>query len=289
MKTLSTCAFCVLALSACSDVNDAGSALRSRALYDYPDYPDVPPPGPSRGTLLQDPPELRGVVSASSLLFQLGTEATRQLLLLDASLVCDVVVYRLRYSTVGGTDESTTASGALMVPTGGDARCTGARPALLYAHEVEIDGRPARIIHRDVTPSNILLSNDGAIRLADFGIAKAASHGHHTRTGIVKGKVPYMPPEQALGENMDHRVDLFALGVVLFEALAGRPPFSSTSAAAVLDMQQHHEPPDLRTLRRDVAPGLALAIHRALAKKRDDRWQTAAAMRDALLPFTLAP
>lgn len=139
MKTLSTCALCVLALSACSDVNDADNALRSRALYDYPDYPDVPPPGPSRGTLLQDPPELRGVVSAASLLFQLGTEATRQLLLLDASPLCDVAVYRLRYSTVGGTDESTTASGALMVPTGGDARCTGARPALLYAHGTSAD------------------------------------------------------------------------------------------------------------------------------------------------------
>jgi len=139
MKTLSTCALCVLALAACSDGKNVDNALGVRALYGYPDYPYYPPEGPSRGTLLQKPPELRGVVTAASLLFQIGTEANRQLLLLGASPVCDIAVYHLQYATVGGTDEPTAASGALMVPTGADARCTGARPALLYAHGTTSD------------------------------------------------------------------------------------------------------------------------------------------------------
>jgi len=148
------------------------------------------------------------------------------------------------------------------------------------------------IAHRDIKPDNILLAPEGTI-LVDLGIARAiADSGEDrvTRSGFVVGTEEYMSPEQAEGApEIDGRTDLYSLGVVLFEALAGRPPFSSTSAAAVLDMQQHHPPPDLRTLRRDVPTGLSAAILHALAKRREERWQTAAEMRDALLPFTLAP
>jgi len=157
--------------------------------------------------------------------------------------------------------------------------------ALIHAHS-------HGLAHRDIKPDNILLAPEGTV-LVDLGIARAiADSGEDrvTRSGFVVGTEEYMSPEQAEGApDVDGRTDLYSLGVVLFEALAGRPPFSSTSAAAVLDMQQHHPPPDLRTLRHDVPPGLGAAITRALAKKRDQRWQTAAAMRDALLPFTLAP
>ncbi len=87
---------------------------------------------------------------------------------------------------------------------------------------------------------------------------------------------------------MDGRTDLYSVGVVLFETVVGRPPFSSPSAAAVLDMVQHQQPPSLRDLKPDVPAALSDAIARALAKPREERWQTAAEMREALAAFAVA-
>src|SRR2546423_1877404 len=128
------------------------------------------------------------------------------------------------------------------------------------------------IAHRDIKPDNIVLSPEGAV-LVDLGIARAiATSGDDrvTRSGFVVGTEEYMSPEQAAGApDVDGRTDLYSLGVVLFESLAGRPPFSSASAAAVLDMHQHHAPPDLRGLRRDGPGELVGLIARALVKPRD--------------------
>lgn len=154
--------------------------------------------------------------------------------------------------------------------------------ALLYAHEVEIDGSPARIVHRDVTPSNILVSVDGAIRLADFGIAKAASHGHHTRTGIVKGKVPYMPPEQALGESMDHRVDLFALGVVLFECIAGKRPYVGVTELDTLQKISKGQHAPLGELAPHAPLALVEVVERLIRPSAAERYASAADVLDAL-------
>jgi serine/threonine-protein kinase len=147
------------------------------------------------------------------------------------------------------------------------------------------------LAHRDIKPDNILLAPEGTV-LVDLGIARAIAQSGEdrvTRSGFVVGTEVYMSPEQAEGSpDIDGRTDLYSVGVVLFEAIAGRPPFSSPSAAAVLDMQQHHAPPDLRQLRRDVPPELSAAIGRALAKRREDRWQTAQEMRSSLLPFAVA-
>ena len=144
------------------------------------------------------------------------------------------------------------------------------------------------IAHRDIKPDNIVLAPEGAV-LVDLGIARAiASSGDDrvTRSGFVVGTEEYMSPEQAQGgPDVDGRTDLYSLGVVLFESLAGRPPFASVSAAAVLDMHQHHPPPDLHGLRREVPEELAAVIGRALAKPRSDRWQRAAEMRAALVRF----
>jgi serine/threonine-protein kinase len=156
--------------------------------------------------------------------------------------------------------------------------------ALSYAHA-------HGVAHRDIKPDNILLTAQGTM-LVDLGIARAiADSGEDrvTRSGFIVGSEEYMSPEQAAGApNIDGRTDLYSLGVVLFEALTGRPPFSSASAAAVLDMQQHQPPPDLRALRRDVPVEVGAAIARALAKRPEERWQAADDMRAALLPFTLA-
>lgn len=155
--------------------------------------------------------------------------------------------------------------------------------ALGHAHE-------HGLAHRDIKPDNIVCSTNGAV-LVDFGIARAiASSGEDrvTRSGFVVGTEEYMSPEQAGGSpDIDGRTDIYSIGVVMFEALSGRPPFSAASAAAVLDMQQHAAPPDLRKLRRDVPRALCDAVMTALAKSPDARWQSASAMRQALLPHAL--
>ena len=145
------------------------------------------------------------------------------------------------------------------------------------------------IAHRDIKPDNIICGPEGAV-LVDLGIARAiAASGEDrvTRSGFVVGTEQYMSPEQTMGApDVDGRTDLYSLGVVLFEALAGQPPFSSPSAAAVLDMHQRRPPPDIRELRREVPDALAAVIARALAKDPVTRWQTAVEMRSALLPFS---
>src|SRR5213596_37607 len=157
--------------------------------------------------------------------------------------------------------------------------------ALGHAHE-------RGLAHRDIKPDNIVLSAEGSgAILVDFGIARAIAHSGEdrvTRSGFVVGTEEYMSPEQAGGSpDIDGRTDIYSLGVVLFEALAGRPPFAAASAAAVLDMQQHAPAPDLRKLRRDVPRALSDAVMKALSKAREARWQTAAEMRHALLPYAL--
>ena len=156
--------------------------------------------------------------------------------------------------------------------------------ALGYAHA-------QGLAHRDIKPDNIVLSPDGAV-LVYFGIARAIAQSEGdrvTRSGFVVGTEEYMSPEQAAGaEDVDGRTDLYSLGIVLFEAMAGRPPFTGPSPAAVIDMQQHRDAPDLRSVRPELPNMLAAVIAQALQKRPADRWPTAEDMRQALLPFSLA-
>lgn len=150
--------------------------------------------------------------------------------------------------------------------------------ALAHAHG-------QNIVHRDVKPDNIILTPDGAV-LLDFGIARAIALSGQTkltRSGIAIGTSAYMSPEQitALRE-LDHRSDIYSLGCVLFEAIAGRGPFAHPNEAVVLNRHLNEPPPSLRTLAPDTPQQLDTAILRALAKKPEDRWPSARAMLDAL-------
>jgi eukaryotic-like serine/threonine-protein kinase len=141
------------------------------------------------------------------------------------------------------------------------------------------------IIHRDVKPANVVLSSEGAV-LLDFGIARAviaSGTDQLTRSGIAVGTSTYMSPEQITAlADIDHRSDLYSMGCMLFECLAGQPPFCHRNEAVVLQLHLTQTAPDVRTLRRDTPSELASGIAKALAKAPKDRWRSAAEMRDAL-------
>ena len=114
--------------------------------------------------------------------------------------------------------------------------------ALDYAHKKrDFDNRDLGLVHRDVSPQNVLISSVGEIKLCDFGIAKAASKASHTRAGALKGKLQYMSPEQAWGKDIDHRSDVFSLGLVLYEMLTGHKVFAGESELSILEQVRNPE------------------------------------------------
>jgi serine/threonine-protein kinase len=141
------------------------------------------------------------------------------------------------------------------------------------------------IVHRDVKPENVVMAAQGAV-LLDFGIARAvAASGSDrlTRSGIAVGTSTYMSPEQITAiKEIDRRSDIYSLGCVLFESLAGQPPFSHRNEAVVLQLHLTQPAPDLRGLRPDAPKELVDGIARALEKAPESRWQSAAAMRESL-------
>lgn len=143
------------------------------------------------------------------------------------------------------------------------------------------------VVHRDVKPDNILIASDGAI-LVDFGIARAielAGTDRLTKSGMAVGTSRYMSPEQIMGEaTIDPRSDLYSLGCVLFECLAGRPPYQHPNELAVLELHRSAPIPDIAALVPGVPPSLAAAISRALGKAPSDRWNSATEMRAVLGP-----
>jgi serine/threonine-protein kinase len=154
--------------------------------------------------------------------------------------------------------------------------------ALHYAHE-------AGIVHRDVKPANILIGNDGRVKVADFGIAKAATDRDLTQAGTLLGTAKYLAPEQVAGQPQDRRSDVYGLGVVLYEMLLGRPPFTGDTDMAVAYQHAHADPARIRPLRPDVSRRLESVVLKAMAKSPEQRYATAADMRTALLSVPFEP
>jgi serine/threonine-protein kinase len=139
------------------------------------------------------------------------------------------------------------------------------------------------VVHRDVKPGNLLRTNDGGlVKLADFGIAKAAEQSDITKVGSVLGTAAYLSPEQARGEPAGPASDLYALGVVAYQLMAGRLPYEAASLTDLARLQSTTPPPRLDELEPDVPPALAAAVLKALSADPEARWPGAAAMEDAL-------
>ncbi|WP_437673435.1 protein kinase domain-containing protein [Sorangium sp. So ce131] len=152
------------------------------------------------------------------------------------------------------------------------------------AHELrDRDGKPVGLVHRDVSPQNILVGYDGAVKIVDFGVAKAASNLQRTKVGQVKGKFAYMSPEQAGGEPVDRRSDVFTLGIVFYQLLTGRHPFHADNETAMVRRicdKGSVEPP--RTLTPSIPEDVERIVLRALAKPRDERFASMAELRRAI-------
>ena len=154
---------------------------------------------------------------------------------------------------------------------------------LHYSHELkDFDGRLLELVHRDFTPHNLFVTYDGQAKVLDFGIAKLSGSMVETETGVIKGKLRYMPPEQVLGSRVDRRADIFAAGVIMWEAITGKRMWSDVSEATILNRLSSGEIPSPLSANPDVPPALAKICSKALAPNVDDRYATAADFRTAL-------
>jgi serine/threonine protein kinase len=161
--------------------------------------------------------------------------------------------------------------------------CSQICAGLTAAHDLRgPDGALLGLVHRDLAPANILLRFDGVIKIIDFGIAKAEERITHTRTGQLKGKPAYMAPEQARGRKVDLRADIFSFGVMMFELLAGRRPWTAKIAFDVMMQIMNDPPPDIGALRPGLNPELIAIINKCIEKEPDKRFSSAAEIQAAL-------
>ena len=147
-----------------------------------------------------------------------------------------------------------------------------------YSHNLkDLKGKPLNIIHRDINPQNIFITYEGQVKIIDFGIAKAASHNSTTHEGLIKGKLAYMSPEQANGQTIDHRSDIFSTGIILYELLAAQRMFQGETMHIYTQVRDAvYEP--LENLRPDLPADLHQVVQQALAKEPDERYQSGGEM-----------
>ncbi|MCB9728374.1 MAG: serine/threonine protein kinase [Deltaproteobacteria bacterium] len=155
-----------------------------------------------------------------------------------------------------------------------------------YAHAFsDADGTPIGLVHRDVSPDNVLISYNGAVKMIDFGVAKAATNETKTSSGVVKGKFCYMSPEQIQGQPLDGRSDIFSVGILLYEACVGTRPFSESSGLGTVSAIMTQDPPLPRERAPDMPLELQAVILRALVKDRDQRYSQCRQMQRELEQF----
>ncbi len=157
-----------------------------------------------------------------------------------------------------------------------------------YAHRKgDPTGKPLNLIHRDVSPQNVLVSYEGAVKLTDFGIAKAEDRASKTQAGVLKGKFGYMSPEQVRGMEIDHRSDIFAVGILLYEMVTGKRLFLGESDFSTLEKVRnaHVEPPS--QYNPDISSELERILLKSLAREREDRYQAASDLHDDLQQFLI--
>jgi serine/threonine-protein kinase len=159
--------------------------------------------------------------------------------------------------------------------------------ALQYAHSLDHPetNEPLGIVHRDISPPNILLSKNGEIKLVDFGLAKANSQIESTDPGVVKGKFSYLSPEAASGREVDHRADIFAVGIILWELFTGRRLFYGETDYQTVELVRQARVPSIAALNPEIDTEIEQVVRKALAREPDDRYHNAADLGDALAQF----
>src|SRR5678815_5396086 len=164
-----------------------------------------------------------------------------------------------------------------------------AAQGLDYAHRRRDErGRPLEIVHRDISPQNILVSFDGEVKIVDFGIAKAARRAKQTAAGVIKGKYYYMSPEQAWGDPIDARTDIFSTGILLYEMLVGQMLYLEEDMDVLLEKVRKAAIAKPSTKRKEVPVQLESIVMKALSKRPQDRFQTAGELATALSRFVRA-
>jgi serine/threonine-protein kinase len=159
---------------------------------------------------------------------------------------------------------------------------------LAYAHELvnPETGRPVGIVHRDISPPNVLISRQGEVKVADFGLAKATSQLETTEPGVVKGKMSYLSPESARGEEVDSRSDIFSVGILLYELLTGKRLFYGETDYQTVELVRNAKIPPIRAQNPDVEQELEDVVRKALAQKVEDRFQSATDLQEELAKYS---
>jgi serine/threonine protein kinase len=161
---------------------------------------------------------------------------------------------------------------------------------LAFAHDFRDPAtrQPLGVVHRDISPDNLLLSRQGAVKVADFGIAKASGQRHRTQTGIIKGKVAYMPPEQLRAQPLDRRVDVYALGIVFYELVTGQRPFEAPTDASLMQSILFEQPMPAVLRNPDLPEPVQSILRRAIAKDPEQRYPDCLAFQADLEQFILS-